>query len=92
MTEMTDTATKPRISWRRQKSETGLARACQGPRGWELWADGKCHIHIAYIRRDSSRLYWYGFDKNTSDAPVDTLEEAKTQAKAYFLEKTHDLR
>ena len=75
-----------RLRWRRQGSERGLARVCQGWRGYELWY-GDCKIVIVAGHGDRyspTSFYWYGCDRNTlRDGVVfSTPEEAKTDAMA----------
>lgn len=87
-----------RLSWRKQPSETGLARVCQAPRGAILrWAppgaEGK-DIGRVYPRAVDFHKYdgWYWYAKsadgrirrcNTANNPVETLEEAKAACLAY---------
>lgn len=41
---------KPRITWRKEPSEQGLARIGQGPRGYQLCINGKCIADISPVR------------------------------------------
>jgi hypothetical protein len=77
--------------WRKQKSETGLARVCQGPRGFELFEQGGSRpvIHVAPYTKGFDKYtilgwYWYGMGENTHATPCETAEEAKTQAMEFY--------
>ena len=72
------------MRWAKQPSEKGLARVCQGPRGWELREHGKVQMCVAPIDRSCSAWYWYGHGENTADAPAPTAEVAKQQAAAHY--------
>jgi len=76
--------------WRKQPSATGLARICQGPKGYELRENGVTIAHVDTIAKNRFTIvgwYWYGFGKNTYSNPVKTAEEAKAQVMAYLKEK-----
>lgn len=78
-----------KLTWRRQKRESGLAGVCQGTRGYELWADGKTIIaHVAPLYKGWTReqigWYWYGEGKNTCDSPCADADEAKRQVREYL--------
>ena len=74
--------------WRRKPNETGLARHCQGPRGFELRENGKVLVRVggwrAPARGGNGRWHWYGFSRNSlcESLPRDfaTAEEAKADA------------
>jgi len=82
-----------KITWKKQPSETGLARVCQAPRGADLRIDG---VRVMSVRpagrglgRSVSGWYWYGSSEalgiphtNTCDTPLPTLEEAKAACEA----------
>jgi len=75
--------------WRKQPSETGLARVCQSPRGYELREDGEAIAHVVpvHMRFIITGWYWYGFDQNTYSHPVETADECKKQVKKYMKSK-----
>lgn len=86
-----------RITFKRDARETGLARVCQGPRGYEIRADGKRVGHVSPLCPDRwiiTGWYWYCAAndamnielRNTAKTPVKTVDEAKAQAKAYIVE------
>lgn len=71
------------LRWKRQPKDKGLAGVCQGERGFDLCENG---ITIGYVRplfkglsREKVGYYWYGCSKNTSNVPVETIEEAKSK-------------
>ena len=70
--------------WRKEPSETGLARVGQRPRGFELRENGEVLLHVSPLsgktRWDIVGWYWYGLGMNTCHEPVATPEEAKAQA------------
>ena len=84
-----------RLSWRREPSEKGLARVCQGERGRDLHVDG---ARVAMVRpyteglsRERRGYYWYGGNgvhgipgKNTHATPTKTQQEACDEAEAYI--------
>lgn len=90
-----------RITFKREEHHRGLARVCQGPRGWKIRIDG---VDVGSINRifrkhkeeppcSSDPLYvCIGVRSgcphiNTCyDKLFDTLDEAKAFAKAYILE------
>jgi hypothetical protein len=79
--------------WRKQKSETGLARICQGPRGYELYESGVSQRPVMHVSPKVERphsytivgWYWYGYGHNSlSDRPLFlTANAAKTDAVAF---------
>lgn len=83
-----------RMTWRKQPSETGLARVCQGPRGAVLKVDGE-DVGRVYARRvggpgQYSGWYWVARSDrlavplmNTSDSLVASLDEAKAACADY---------
>jgi hypothetical protein len=88
---------KHRLTWKRQPNEKGLARVCQGERGWILSVDGKavCRVAVAYKgwSKDKLGYYWYGSSeslgiahRNTCNSPVPTAEEAKAECERYVRE------
>ncbi len=84
----------PRLTWKREPNETGLARVCQGKRGWDLRINGN---RIAMVRpwtkgfdRTVRGWYWYGGSDalavprmNTCDSPTKTSEEACAECEAH---------
>ena len=89
----------PRLRWRKQPNETGLARIVQGPRGYDLWYGdrdlGSAHPLTHWPDRYTIVGYYWsvGSDKdlgiahrNTASAPVATMEEAKAACLAYIKE------
>lgn len=83
-----------RLTWKRQANETGLARVCQSPRGFDLRAGGRYIGGVRPHRVDRfgryAGWYWYAVDDtlrigrmNTNDSPVLTIEEAKSECIAY---------
>lgn len=81
-----------RLTWRKQKNETGLARVVQSPRGYDLCLGGVSIISVRpcfnWPSRDIAGWYFYGMGTNTARRPKPTMEEAKEEAKKYFLEHT----
>lgn len=80
-----------RLVWRKQPSETGLARVTQGPRGFELRLGKEIVMRVAPLTDRTARYtilgwYWYGMGMNTVHKPCATAEEAKNQAKAAYQE------
>ena len=86
-----------RLTWRREARDKGLARICQGYRGFELWYDGY-HIGDATNlartfsdRFDPKEFYWRVFInetlgltyENTTRTPVASIEDAKEQCEDY---------
>lgn len=66
--------------WRRQSDETGLARVCQSPRGWDLRLGKAERVHLRWSRGRGWWWYTYGGHElpriNTCNAIVETLAEA----------------
>lgn len=75
---------KPRLRWRREPSEKGLARICQGPRGYDLIHGDEIVIRARPLGRSGSQWYWYGCGQNTHYKPVATEEAVKAEAMAFF--------
>lgn len=88
---------KPRLRFKRQPGEQGLARVCQGPRGYELWY-GDRHLGAAYHHTEgwgmrTGKFYWavgaypeLGIPhQNTHGEPVATMDEAKAALRAYVV-------
>jgi len=74
------------LRFRKQPNETGLARAVQGPRGYELRDGTRVVMHVApllYRRWEITGWYVYGLGINTASNPVDTADEAKAFALAH---------
>lgn len=44
------TTNKPRLAWRKEPNEQGLARIGQGPRGYELRINGKRVADVSAVR------------------------------------------
>jgi hypothetical protein len=89
---------RPRLMWRRQPNETGLAAVCQSPRGKELRNQGKtlglARSHGGRLR-DRPGYYWHGGweeygvpRRNTASRTPSfpTLEEACADMMKYFQE------
>ena len=80
------------LRWKRQADCKGLALVCQGPRGFELCLDGVRIASAAYLGRSQSKAYWSCATSqtlgipwtNTSNAPANSIEEAKDQAMAFI--------
>ena len=83
-----------RITCRKQKSEKGLARIGQSPRGYEISLDGKVvanvGAHLEFPTRNIKGWYFYARvgDKsiNTYDNLLPTKEEARDAAKKWVRE------
>lgn len=86
----------PRMTWRKEPNETGLAAIGQAPRGAILKVDGTDVARVypkpigGYGRREYRGWYWTAASstlpipwQNTSDRPVATIEAAKEAAAAY---------
>lgn len=85
-----------RITFRKHANKTGLARVCQGPRGYDAKING---VVVASIYPLSVGFHeyrgWYwacakneslGIEhRNTYATPTNTADEAKAQCKAYLL-------
>ena len=92
-------ATKPRLRFRREAYETGLASIGQGPRGFELWYGDERLGSADEIRTGpgmalgSGRFFWsvgtfkeLGIEhRNTAATPVDSMEAAKSMLRAYVV-------
>lgn len=82
---------KPPMRWRRQPNETGLARVCQGPRGFELVENKQILAHVSYSGfADGWYFYAEVLDRNINSLaegmPVwRDVEEAKAAAKEWVL-------
>jgi hypothetical protein len=63
--------------WRKQPNEQGLARICQGQRGFELRENGETLMHVSPTK---TGWYWYGLGKNTHSNPTETADQAKAEA------------
>jgi len=78
--------------WKKQPSETGLARVCQTERGLILSDAGHRIITVApNCTNGGTRAvnwYWYGMERNTYSEKLffTTKEEAKTDADNAFKE------
>ena len=98
MTIDTSTTAKPRLRWRKQPNERGLARVVQLPRGHD-YTDGE--KTIAYVRpsidgyggsRALKGWYWWASGDaglpyvNTCNDLCATAEEAKKKAQSYVKE------
>lgn len=82
-----------RITFRREERETGLARVCQGTRGWDINVNG---VRVGGVRpshrHSSESWFWYVGSNvlglpyiSTCNEPVTTSEEAKLAAKEWVL-------
>lgn len=85
-----------RITFKREPRETGLMGVGQGTLGYDVRVDG---IRVASVRPLTNNRYTvigWGWScptneaigttwHNTYSTPVDTVEEAKAEAKAYIL-------
>jgi hypothetical protein len=75
------------LRYRKEPDETGLARAVQGPRGYELRDGEEVVMRVAPLTgRDRYTIYgWYvyGLGINTVGIPVATADEAKEFAKSH---------
>jgi hypothetical protein len=86
---------KPRLRFKRQPNETGLARVCQRPPAHELWYGDKEIGAVSERTQDRSGTgvyYWYcatdeelGIEyRNTvSESPYYDLTEAKADFRSY---------
>jgi hypothetical protein len=88
-----------RMAWRKQPNEKGLARICQGPRGYELRSGGEVVMHVAPKREGFDKWaihgwYFYGLGYNSlSEGRVFTSpEDAKGAATAYAKANLSKLR
>lgn len=77
------------LRFRKQPDERGLARVCQGPRGYELRDGTLVVMHVAPLtglgraRYEVAGWYVYGLGINTASEPVATADEAKALALAH---------
>jgi hypothetical protein len=83
-----------RLTWRKEPSETGLARVTQSPRGAILKVEGVDVGHV-YANRVAWQQFrgWYWVAsgpgiplKNTCGSPVETIAIAKVQCTSYVRE------
>lgn len=88
----------PRLRFRRQKSERGLARHMQGERGYDLMLGderiGGVYPRYARFERNSG-YYWYAHvgkeSRNTASEPVPTIEQAKADCMAWVRERMKEV-
>lgn len=53
-------AAKPKLTFKKQPSETGLARVCQGPRGAKLFLhEGGKRIELASVNYSRDPVAWF---------------------------------
>ena len=77
------------MRWKMANRETGLRAVCAPPRSHWLREDGQRFACVSPIDRSGSAWYWVAGwgsgvpHKNTCDAPVPTIQEAKEAAAAY---------
>lgn len=87
-----------RVTVKRQESERGLARVCQGPRGWDVRVNGHTVIRVRPSYRNFSRVvdgwYFYGASDDLGILHINTCgelgvpeESAKVRALAYVKEQ-----
>jgi len=77
MSDSNKTTRSVNARWRKEPNETGLARVCQSPRGFDLTQAGKI---LARVRRTrNGGWFWYMLSHNTCDNPVATADEAKAE-------------
>jgi len=84
-----------RVTVKREENERGLARVCQGPRGFEIRIKGERVGHAMWGRNfgqayGSGYWFWYAGSerysvprKNASDEPFETAEAARDACLAY---------
>lgn len=93
----------PKITFKREPVDTGLARVTQGTRGWHINVDGKHHGCVSvlsglefgsrYANVSDKRWYWYAWDRNgnsfnsCSTKTTMTADECKAQAKDWLKER-----
>lgn len=90
---------KPRLRFKRQSNEQGLARVCQGLRSHELWygderVGGAYPLHGNWPLQEITGYYWscptlpdLGIEyRSTADHPVATMEGAKAALRTYVEE------
>lgn len=74
--------------WRKQPNDTGLARVCQGQRGFELREDGKRLMSVSHAPErygHNGMWYWVGFGINTfGQTMFQNKEDAKIDADLYY--------
>lgn len=81
-----------RLRWKLDPRETGLNRVAAGPRGSTLRDTAKKRYAAVCFSRRAGGWFWVaGWEsgvphRNTSDAPVATVDEAKAAAMAYVRE------
>jgi len=87
-----------KVTFRKQPNEPGLARVCQGPRGYVVSVDGIAVGNVSPLSRGfgSSVIGWYWvvgtYPKygipltNTYRSPKPTKEEARDECKAFIRE------
>lgn len=89
----------PKLSWRREPREHGLAGVVQGERGFDLHLGDECLIRVRPIfskepgrsRQSTGRYYFYGGSEKLGIPRINTVEEdtyasadiAKCSAMAY---------
>jgi hypothetical protein len=88
---------KPRITWKREPNEQGLASIGQVERGYDLRINGERVVSVrpvtsgSVMDRETRGWYWYGGsaahgipNKNTwNRTPFATIDDAKADAEAY---------
>lgn len=80
---------KPRLRWKKDPRETGLAAIGAGPRGSKYHDGEKDYASVYALRKNYEVVgwYWVAFEsvpyKNTSNEPCETEAEAKLAAAAY---------
>lgn len=86
---------RPRLAWRRQPRELGLAGIVQGERGYQLRHQGKClgGVYPIYLGFSRKRIGYHAYGRweeygvpylNTCEEPVATVEEAKAILNKHF--------
>lgn len=92
-----NTSRRPPLRWRKQPSERGLARICQGARGWDLQRGGEVLAQVRYCYRDRENVvYFYasvnGINYNSlwDGRRFPTVEAAKDAAKKWVREREKD--
>ena len=78
------------LRWKKQPNREGLERIGQGPRGWQLSTGKEIVMHVAPVTPRFDRFtvvgwYFYGCDHNSYATPCETAEQAKEQAKEFYL-------
>lgn len=93
---------KPKITFKRQESEKGLARVCQGTLPWIIRVDGKDCGRVSvrslfgtaessYAAPTEKRWFWHArvgdrLRNTASDDPM-TADECKAEAKSWIVER-----